>query len=324
MLSNLTVRENIVHSARVRLLASWSESEIEAHVDALIACLKLSHVQHSRVGDSINPVISGGQRKRVSIGIELAAAPMALFLDEPTSGLDATSALSVMRLLKALSKIGVTVVSIIHQPRTEIYHCLDNVLLLSEGQQMYQGKASDASSYFTKLGFQFRLDFNPADIIMDIITGQGQKYQKCSPYGHKISLIEEWISNQSNNEPVFKLQDRVVREERETFLQKTIVLRGASWPKQVFFCFSRSIIQQTREVMDFLLEVAVSGASGFLIGLSVFELRGLLFVGVYRSPYEILASAANCSLVPLLGLLCALAIGMMTFFVFVGLNWTAI
>lgn len=312
VLPNLTVRENILHSARVRLLASWSETQIQAHVDALIACLKLSHVQHSRVGDSINPVISGGQRKRVSIGIELAAAPMALFLDEPTSGLDATSALSVMRLLKALSKIGVTVVSIIHQPRTEIYYCLDNVLLLSGGQQLYQGNAIDALSYFTRLGFVFRSDFNPADIIMDIINGQGQKYQRCPPTGRKVSLTEEWISYQTANEPQFNLQDRVKRDEQEVFLQKIITLRGASWLKQAFFCFSRSLLQQAREVTDFLLEVAVGGASGVLIGLSVFQLRGLLFVGMYRSPYEILSSAANYTLVPQLGLLCALAIGAMT------------
>lgn len=320
VLPNLTVRENIIHSARVRLLASWSESQIQAHVDALIACLKLSHVQHSRVGDTINPVISGGQRKRVSIGIELAAAPMALFLDEPTSGLDATSALSVMRLLKALSRIGVTVVSIIHQPRTEIYYCLDNVLLLSEGQQLYHGKASDAPNYFTKLGYTFPSDFNPADIIMDIINGQGQKYQRCPPGGQKMSLIEEWISYQNTNEPLLKLQDQVIRDEQEAFLQNTITLRGASWPKQVLFCFSRSLIQQVRETVDFLLEVAVGGASGVLIGLSVFQLRGRLFVGMYRSPYEILSSAANYTLVPQLGLLCALAIGTMTAFIFMVLN----
>ncbi len=315
VLPNLTVRESILHSARVRLLSSWSESQIEAHVDALIACLQLSDVQHSRVGDSIRPVISGGQRKRVSIGIELAAAPMALFLDEPTSGLDSTSAFSIMSLLKALSQIGVTVVSIIHQPRTEIYSCLDYVLLLAEGQQVYQGKASEAPSYFTKLGFTFRSDFNPADIIMDVINGQGQKHRRSPPSGRDVSLIEEWISYQKNNEPLFQHQNLAIRDGQEEFLQKSITLRGASWQKQVFFCFSRSMIQQVREAIDFLLEVAVGGATGVLIGLSVFRLRGLLFVGVFNHPYQILSSAVNYSLVPQLGLLCALAIGASTVFV---------
>ena len=101
------------------------------HVDSLIACLQLTHVQHSRVGDTANPIISGGQRKRVNIGLELAAAPMAIFLDEPTSGLDATSAASIMRLLKALSRLGVTTIAIIHQPREQIFYGFDQLLLLS-------------------------------------------------------------------------------------------------------------------------------------------------------------------------------------------------
>lgn len=87
ILPELTVRENILHSARIRLPTSWKDRAIQDHVDSLIACLQLAHVQHSRVGDARKPVISGGQRKRVNIGIELAAAPMAIFLDEPTSGL---------------------------------------------------------------------------------------------------------------------------------------------------------------------------------------------------------------------------------------------
>ena len=100
VLSELTVREHILHSARIRLPSSWSDAEIQSHVDVLLSCLQLAHVKDSLVGNAAAPVISGGQRKRVSIGMELAALPMALFLDEPTSGLDATSASSIMRTLK--------------------------------------------------------------------------------------------------------------------------------------------------------------------------------------------------------------------------------
>lgn len=76
VLPELTVRENILHSARIRLPCTWEEGEIQHHVDVLLACLQLSHVKDSLVGSTAAPVISGGQRKRVSIGIELAAAPM--------------------------------------------------------------------------------------------------------------------------------------------------------------------------------------------------------------------------------------------------------
>ena len=306
ILSDLTVRENILHSARVRLPSTWTDQAIQAHVDALLECLNLAHVQHSLVGDATKPIISGGQRKRVSIGVELAAAPMALFLDEPTSGLDATSALSVMKLLKSLSRLGVTVVSIIHQPRTEIFYCLDDILLLGEGRQLYQGKASRALGYFQDLGFEFHQDVNPADTIMDIISGQGHKHSR-SPRSTKVSqLIDEWRYRQKYDQSI----RTPANEEQEEALRRSVALRGASWPKQVWFCFFRSITQQIRQAMSFYLEISVGGIAGLLIGLAVFSLRGILFTGLYQAPYQVLSSAANYTLVPQLGMLCGLAIGL--------------
>ena len=306
------MRENILHSARIRLPSTWTEEEIQAHVNILISCLKLSHVQHNRVGDHIRPNISGGQRKRVSIGIELVAAPMALFLDEPTSGLDSTSALLVMSLLKALSRLGVTVVSILHQPRTEIFYSLDYIMLLSDGQQVYQGKVVDTPGYFKSLGFIFREEFNPADIIMDIITGQGYKHRSEQQTTHIPNLIEQWTYQRDitmRSDTTVESSDNAWYKEQEAFLQRVITLRGASWPKQALFCFFRSLKQQVRQATSFYLEVAVGGASGLLIGLSVVKFRGHLFQGIFLEPYQLLSSAVNYTLVPQLGLLCALAIG---------------
>ena len=87
--------------------------------------------------------------------MELAAAPMALFLDEPTSGLDATSALSVITTLKALSRLGITVITIIHQPRQEIFEALDSLILLANGRMIYQGKEDNVHRYFEQAGFIF-------------------------------------------------------------------------------------------------------------------------------------------------------------------------
>lgn len=151
-MSELTVRENIAHSAHIRLPSSWTRTMRRDHVDSVIACLNLGHVQDNIVGDTISSCISGGQRKRVSIGMELAGAPLALFLDEPTSGLDATTALSIVSLLKTLSNLGVTVIAIIHQPRPEILDVLDGLYLVADGHQIYEGKASDIAQHFEKCG----------------------------------------------------------------------------------------------------------------------------------------------------------------------------
>lgn len=195
VLPELTVRENILHSARIRLPSDWKEYEIQEHVDILLRCLHLYHVKNSLVGSPAAPVISGGERKRVSIGIELAAAPMALFLDEPTSGLDATSASSIMMTLKALSRLGITIVAIIHQPRHEIFEALDFIHLMGAGRVIYSGKEDDVQPYFEQCGYSFPKRANPADTIMDIIAGEGYLYKKTGDTG--ISHLIENVSIRS-------------------------------------------------------------------------------------------------------------------------------
>ena len=134
MIRELSVRDNIEYSARIRLPPSWSDADITEHVDAVLDVLSLAHVQHTRIGDEKTRGVSGGQRKRVNIGIEVAACPVALYLDEPTSGLDATAALAVTDALKEIAHMtGITVAMVIHQPRYEIWEALDEVLFLAPG-----------------------------------------------------------------------------------------------------------------------------------------------------------------------------------------------
>ena len=178
LLNELTVRECIAHAAQIRLPRHWTGREIEHHVDAVIVVLGLSGC-----ADTITGRCSGGQRKRANIGIELAAAPAALFLDEPTryvvaslgatlpatqvycmplldilndsncrSGLDATAALEVCRALRAIADLGLTVVAVLHQPREEIFASFDDLLLLAPGGlTVYMGAAAGAAAYFASI-----------------------------------------------------------------------------------------------------------------------------------------------------------------------------
>lgn len=117
MIRELTVAENIYYSASTRLPKSFTSSQIKEFADAVIEILGLGHVQHSIIGDETNRGISGGQRKRVNIGMELASAPTIIFGDEITTGLDSTSAMVILKSLKKVASMGVTIVSVIHQPR---------------------------------------------------------------------------------------------------------------------------------------------------------------------------------------------------------------
>ena len=126
--------------------------------------LGLSHIAHSKIGNDDTRGISGGQRKRVNIAIELAAQPSIMFLDEPTSGLDSTSSLQLIKALRATAKQGITVAAVLHQPRYEMFCLFHDVLLLGKGGfTVYFGPAQDAKQYFESLGYVFPAEVNPAD-----------------------------------------------------------------------------------------------------------------------------------------------------------------
>ncbi|TVY76063.1 putative white-brown complex-like protein [Lachnellula suecica] len=308
VLPELTVRENILHSARVRLPSNWKDSEIQHHVDILLRCLQLDHVKDSLVGSTAAPVISGGQRKRVSIGMELAAAPMALFLDEPTSGLDATAAASIMSTLKALSRLGMTIVTIIHQPRQEIFESLDSLVLLGKGRMIYLGAESGIRPYFEGLGFQFPEHSNPADIMGDIIAGEGKAY-KHSGDASVDGLIGHW---HNTHPPVSSDSDKrsTVSMAEMNALTATIKQRGAPWYRQIWYCFHRSLVQQYRMKSSFFFELGVGAMAGFLIGLAELNQKGMNFRGIFNDPYEMISASVDYSSVTQMALLVGLAIGL--------------
>ena len=308
VLPELTVRENILHSARIRLPSYWSDTDVQKHVELVLRCLNLSNVQNSRVGSTAAPVISGGERKRVSIGMELAAAPMALFLDEPTSGLDATSASSIMSILKAVSSLGITVVTIIHQPRHEIFEALDSILLLGAGRVIYSGKEAQAQAYFEDCGFQFPEGHNPADTIMDIIAGQGHLYKKSgdTDVSH---LIEQWRYRQDAMKSSISFCSPNPFQGEVIALDRTVQMRGAPWYRQTYFCLRRAFLQQYRLKSSFYAEIGVAILTGFLLGLAETSQNGINFRGIFLHPYELLSSSVDYSSVPEMSLLIGLATG---------------
>ena len=132
--------------------------------------MNLRKIAHSRIGNPLKRGISGGERRRLNIGIEMVTSPSLLFLDEPTSGLDARNALRVMRAILRLCRVtGRTVVCTIHQPRSNVYAMFDRLLLLDRGHTVYFGPAATAMDYFAKLGFPCPQFANPADYLLDLL-----------------------------------------------------------------------------------------------------------------------------------------------------------
>ncbi|KAI0204507.1 hypothetical protein F4808DRAFT_345238 [Astrocystis sublimbata] len=315
VLPELTVYENILHSARIRLSRTWASADIKAHVDSVIDCLELSHVRDSLVGSVGKPVISGGQRKRVSIGMELAAAPMAIFLDEPTSGLDATSASSIMRTLKAIARLGISVIVIIHQPRMEIFEMLDELILLGNGQIIYEGKNNEVQQFFENVGFRFPPHANSGDVITDIITGNGRVY-KTSGDISKDGLIANWANSRQN--AAIKSRHDSQQPDRASIRQVTKIhrgllkQRGAPRWKQFVLCLRRAVLQQWRTKSSFWFEMGLASLSGVLLGLAEKSKEGVLFRGIHNHPFQILSLATDIQSVPELALLTVIAIGLIS------------
>uniref|UniRef100_A0A8K9V0F2 ABC transporter domain-containing protein n=1 Tax=Oncorhynchus mykiss TaxID=8022 RepID=A0A8K9V0F2_ONCMY len=171
VMGTLTVRENFRFSAALRLPSSVSQKEKEDKVNRLITELGLTKVADSRVGTQLIRGISGGERKRTNIGMELIIDPPVLFLDEPTTGLDASTANSVLLLLKRMSSHGRTIILSIHQPRYSIFRLFDSLTLLVSGKQVYHGPAQSALDYFSNIGYTCEPHNNPADFFLDVING---------------------------------------------------------------------------------------------------------------------------------------------------------
>ncbi|KDP31788.1 hypothetical protein JCGZ_12249 [Jatropha curcas] len=134
----LTVEETLLYSARLRLQGKFQTAE--SRVGELLKELGLEHVANVRIGSESNRGISGGEKRRASIGVDLVHDPDVLLIDEPTSGLDSASALHIVLLLKSMAiKQGKTILLTIHQPGFRILEMFDQILLLSNGTVLHQG-----------------------------------------------------------------------------------------------------------------------------------------------------------------------------------------
>ena len=167
----LTVWETLYYAAMLRLPRTMSTAEKKERVGEVIAALGLAKCRDTIIGGFFRRGISGGERKRVSVGHELLINPSVLLLDEPTSGLDSTTAMRLVTTLRALAAGGRAVATTIHQPSSRLFQLLDKLLLLSEGHAIYYGRAGLATDWFHRLGFTMPYGVNAADFLLDVASG---------------------------------------------------------------------------------------------------------------------------------------------------------
>ena len=150
LIEDLTVYQNLYFAAKL-CFTNLSESEINALVEKVLEDLGLTETKDLKVGSPLQKTISGGQRKRLNIGLELLREPAVLFCDEPTSGLSSRDSENIIDLLKELSLKGKLVFAVIHQPSSDIFKMFDKLLILDTGgYQIYYGNPVDSIVYFKK------------------------------------------------------------------------------------------------------------------------------------------------------------------------------
>ncbi|CAK9320086.1 unnamed protein product [Citrullus colocynthis] len=169
---NLTVEENLRFSARCRLSADMPKPDKVLVVERVIESLGLQAVRDSLVGTVEKRGISGGQRKRVNVGIEMVMEPSLLILDEPTTGLDSASSQLLLRALRREALEGVNICMVLHQPSYSLFKMFDDLILLAKGGlTAYHGSVKKVEEYFAGIGITVPERVNPPDHFIDILEG---------------------------------------------------------------------------------------------------------------------------------------------------------
>lgn len=272
LIGTLTVRETMYYSADLRLPSNMSHADKKALVDSTIQEMGLFDCRHTPVGNWHLRGLSGGEKRRLSIALEILTRPRLLFLDEPTSGLDSAAAFFVVTTLRNLARDGRTVIASIHQPSSEVFELFDNLTLLSGGKLIFFGEAKAANEHFTTAGFPCPSLRNPSDHFLRAINSDFDQVKSnfnCSSNFRDLERVD-MLDKMSTNQVVRILSDSYQNSEyaaaamsriNEILQMQGTVLEGsgseASFLKQCSTLTRRSFVNMSRDIGYYWLRLVI-------------------------------------------------------------------
>ncbi|PWA46431.1 pleiotropic drug resistance protein PDR/CDR [Artemisia annua] len=288
LMGTLTVRETITYSAYLRLPTSFTNEEVRDIVEGTIMEMGLEDCGDTLVGNWHLRGLSGGEKKRLSIALEILVRPRLMFLDEPTSGLDSASAFFVVQALKSVARDGRTVVSSIHQPSSEVFALFDDLFLLSGGETVYFGEAKDAITFFAETGFPCPTKRNPSDHFLrcinsdfDVVTATlkgsqrhyeepkgSDAYKNFSTSEIKATLAEKYTWSKYAKKAQSKMKQISAFHGPQT---STISTSQAGWWKQLTTLTQRSFINMSRDIGYYWLRVIIYSIVSICVGTIFYD-----------------------------------------------------
>ncbi|GMH14593.1 hypothetical protein Nepgr_016434 [Nepenthes gracilis] len=260
LMQTLTVRELVHYSAQLQLDTSMSKIKKLERADTVIREMGLQDVINTRIGGWGTNGISGGQRRRVSICIEILTRPPLLFLDEPTSGLDSAASYHVMSCIAKLAqKDKSTVIVSIHQPSSEVFELFHNLCLLCYGKLVYFGPTLAAQEFFAQNGFPCPSLRNPSDHYLRIINDDfeldiEQGHESGTSIKEAINIL---VESYKVSDILHQLQNQVfaICQQEGEILKKN--KRQTSFVTQSFVLTKRSFVNMYRDLGYYWLRFAI-------------------------------------------------------------------
>ncbi|XP_058191938.1 ABC transporter G family member 1-like isoform X1 [Rhododendron vialii] len=260
LIATLTVIEAIYYSAQFQLPNSMSKSEKKERAEITIREMGLHDCMNTRIGGWGTKGLSGGQRRRVSICIEILTRPKLLFLDEPTSGLDSAASYYVMsRITQLEQREGRTIIAAIHQPSSEVFELFDSLCLLSLGRVVYFGPASKTNEFFTSNGFIYPTLRNPADQFLRMINTDFDEDIEHGSNGKvaKVEVIDILVTSYNSSDSHQRVKRQVSDICRKGGGSLETSTSHASFFTQCLVLTKRSSVNMSRDVGYYWLRLAM-------------------------------------------------------------------